>query len=260
MNQKLSNKVLWVLFIVFVIMAFSSYSYQPPCIPAYNAPSTVDANGTIIVDATACQPTIPGINDQIVLLAKIATILFTISAICTLIWIIKRRKLNTFYSQNTVQSGMKPTLIGIVVIGLFILSGYFIWGRNSVSTLSSDPAVDAVLSRMPNDPKLRADYVIDHDVISMLVQSGPYSTDHHLDLTGFCSSATALPLIAEIAKLNVGGQNGVRCTDGPKGMAISSSLNNGSYVCTDTTGYYSNNETALHSGSVCSATTTKTTI
>ena len=194
----------------------------------------------------------------------------------TLVWIIQRKKLNKFYLQNAVpaeKSGngfiallkywIRPILIAIVVIGLFIVAGYFIWGRSSMMpTLSSDPYVDAVLSRMPNDPKLRADYVIDHDVISMLVQSSPYSTNHHLDLTGFCSTSAALSLIDEIAKLNVGGSSGVRCTDSSKGMAISSSLNNGAYVCTDTTGYYSNTDTSLHSGLLCKsvvATTTKPT-
>jgi hypothetical protein len=210
------------------------------------------------------------------LLAKVAAALFAISAIGTLIWIIQRRKLNKFYSQNAVpvaKSGnsfvaslkywIKPVLIAIVAIGLFILVGYFTWGRSSMMpTLSSDSSVDAVLSRMPNDPKLRADYVIDHDVISMLVQSSPYATNHHLDLTGFCSTSAAISLIDEIAKLNIGGSNGVRCTDSTKGMAISSSLNSGAYVCTDTTGYYSNTETSLHSGLLCKpvvATTSKLT-
>jgi hypothetical protein len=199
------------------------------------------------------------------LLAKVATILFAISAISTLVWITQRKRLNKFYSQNAVVAkkssngfiGMlkywiKPILIAIVVIGLFVVAGYFIWGRSSMMpTLSSDPSVDAVLSRMPNDPKLRADYVINHDVISMLVQAGPYETNNHLNFTGFCNTAPAQSLITEIAKLNVGGINGVRCTDSSKGMAISSSLNNGVYVCTDTTGYYSDTETTLHSGELC---------
>lgn len=275
MNQKLGNKGLWILFIVFIILGFSSYSYQPPCIPAYNTSSTVSSNGTI-VNTITCEPTIPGINDRMLLLAKVAAALFAISAIGTLIWIIQRRKLNKFYSQNAVpvaKSGnsfvaslkywIKPVLIAIVAIGLFILVGYFTWGRSSMMpTLSSDSSVDAVLSRMPNDPKLRADYVIDHDVISMLVQSSPYATNHHLDLTGFCSTSAAISLIDEIAKLNIGGSNGVRCTDSTKGMAISSSLNSGAYVCTDTTGYYSNTETSLHSGLLCKpvvATTSKLT-
>ncbi|HEY4511447.1 MAG TPA: hypothetical protein VJH55_01255 [Candidatus Paceibacterota bacterium] len=142
MNKKLSNKGLWLLFTIFIFLGISSYNYRPPCIPAYNSSSYTRPDGVIVVDATGCQPTIPGINDRMLLLAKVGAGLFSISAISTLVWIFKRRNLNKFYSQNAVQSlpvksrnkfielfkyWIKPILIGIVVIGLFLLVSYILW-------------------------------------------------------------------------------------------------------------------------------------
>lgn len=142
MNKKLSSKGLWVLLTIFILLAISSYNYRPPCIPAYNSSSYTRPDGVIVVDATGCQPTIPGINDRMLLLAKVGAGLHSISAICTLIWILKRSKLNKFYSQNAVQSvqiksenkfielfkyWIKPILIAIVVIGLFLLVSYILW-------------------------------------------------------------------------------------------------------------------------------------
>ena len=143
MNQKLSNKGLWVLFVILIIFAISSYNYyRPPCIPVYNTSSYTRPDGVIVVDATGCQPTIPSINDRMLFLAKVGAGLFSISAISTLVWILKRRKLNKFYSKNAVQSApiksgnkfielfkywIKPIFIGIVVIGLFLLVSYILW-------------------------------------------------------------------------------------------------------------------------------------
>ena len=142
MNQKLSNKWLWVLFVILIIIGISSFNYKPPCIPAFNTPSYIDSSGVTIVDTTACQPTIPGINDRMLLLAKIISATMAVAAISDLVWILKRRKLNKFYEQNAVQESpanssnkfvalikywVKPILIAIVVIGLLVLGMYLLW-------------------------------------------------------------------------------------------------------------------------------------
>ncbi len=150
MDQKLSNKGLWLLFVILVIAAISSFNYRPPCIPLYNPPSYINSEGVTVVDTTACQPTIPGINERILFLSKVISVSLLVAAVSILIWIFRRRKLNEFYTQNAVQTSsvnsgigfvalikywVKPVLIGIVVIGLAILFMYFLW---SVGLLQSE--------------------------------------------------------------------------------------------------------------------------
>lgn len=142
MNQKLSNKGLWVLLVILVIGAISSFNYRPPCIPAYDAQSYTGSDGVMVVDTTGCQSTIPGINDRMLFLSKVIAATLSVAAISILVWILRRRKLNKFYSQNAVQNSssnsgngfvalikywVKPVLIGIVVIGLVILGMYVLW-------------------------------------------------------------------------------------------------------------------------------------
>jgi len=142
MNQKLSNKGLWVLLVILVIGAISSFNYRPPCIPAYNAQSYINSDGVMVEDTTGCQPTIPGINDRMLFLSKVISVTLLVAAVCILVWIFRRRKLNRFYSQNAVQNSsvnsdnglvalikywVKPVLIGIVVIGLVVLGMYVLW-------------------------------------------------------------------------------------------------------------------------------------
>jgi hypothetical protein len=163
----------------------------------------------------------------------------------------QQQKNKTMSGRQKAGDFLKMILIAILVLGAFVCIDYLQYRRNVTPPLSSNPSVNAVVSRMPKDQKLRADYVIGSNLISMLTKASSYMSGNHFHYDGFCQSQVATSHLNEISTLNVGGIDGVRCTDGDFGFAVSSSFNDGTYTCYDSTGYVGRSESALHTGPLC---------
>ncbi len=149
---------------------------------------------------------------------------------------------------------LKMVIIAIIVIGLFIGISYVKFQVRQKPPLSSNTVVNATALKIAkrNGENAGKDYVIRNGIIELVTVSGPWQTAHSLAFTGFCKSAEAQLLIDEITKLNVGGLSGFNCTDSDKTLAISTSVNNGKFICVDNNDYRTYNTESLHSGLSCS--------
>lgn len=148
---------------------------------------------------------------------------------------------------------LKMVIIAIIVIGLFIGISYVVFQSNKKPPLSSDTGINATALRIAKREGENAgkDYVIRNRVSALLGASGRWQTAHSLTFTGFCKSAEAQPFIDEITKLNVGGGSGFNCTDSDKTLAISTSVNNGKFICADNSDYRTYDTESLNSGLSC---------
>lgn len=148
---------------------------------------------------------------------------------------------------------LKMILIAIIVIGVLIGISYVIFQARQKAPLSSDTGVNATALKIVKreGESSGKDYVIRNSVSKLLGASGRWQTAHNLTFTGFCRSTEAQPFIDEITKLNIGGSSGFNCTDSDKTLTISTSVNNGKFICADNSDYRMYDTESLHSGLKC---------
>jgi hypothetical protein len=148
---------------------------------------------------------------------------------------------------------LKMVIIAIIVIGLGIGISYVVFQMKRTPPLSSDTGVNATALKIAERDGINSgkDYVIRNSVTKLFGASGRWQTAHNLTFTGFCKSAEAQPFINEITKLNIEGSDGFNCTDSDKTLAISTSVNNGKFICADNSDYRTYDTESLHSGLSC---------
>jgi len=78
-----------------------------------------------------------------------------------------------------------------------------------------------------------------------------YLDENNFSYSGLCSYDQIVSYLEEIAKKNKDGKSGMVCSDSAEAYAISSSLNNGKYICIDNTGVIKKDAASLHTGISC---------
>jgi predicted secreted protein len=154
---------------------------------------------------------------------------------------------------NKAKDILKMVIAAIVIIGFFLVVSYFGFQVNKKPPLSSDISINATALRIAklDGENAGKDYVIRNRISALLVASIRWQPAQSLSFAGFCRSAEAQPFIDEITKLNVGGVSGFNCTDSDKTLAISTSVNNGKFICADNSDYRTYDTNSLHSGLSC---------
>jgi hypothetical protein len=151
-------------------------------------------------------------------------------------------------------AGLLSLLIATALIGFFM---YSYLGKTGTSSSQSETITtgDAISTSLSSGGKRS---VADNTFIISALQAvrtnaQMYSIDHG-DYNGFCTANSGGPqsTFASIAQKIPGGLGDITCTHNSDAFAVSVKTGNGSYICTDSTGYISSSETSSHMGTSCS--------